>query len=98
MVFSPSTPENFEVISEFTTPETRANYDTQISSSVRENVRDASDGGRCLVTNTKVSSVFCHCMPRRYMKDKELVCLSSIYSILVSNAYHSSGSLNGSGI
>jgi hypothetical protein len=45
-----------------------------------------------------LSSEFCHCVPRRYMKDDKLVCLFSIYSILVSNAYHSSGSLNGTGI
>lgn len=76
-VILPTTPENLEVMgSEFTTPEHRPNYDMRISSDTKKRVQRSSPSGvRCLITNGRHSVEYCHCIPRRILKENEVVCL-----------------------
>jgi len=85
MESTPTTPENLKVMpSVFSTPETNPNYDIQTTNSVKENVRLVSpNGGLCLLTNARYPVRHCHCLPRKFMKDGEIVCYT-IYPILVS--------------
>jgi len=77
-----------------------ASYKTSsLTKEEKNNVLNADpNGGRCLVTNTKSSLEYCHCIPKRVsMRENETVCETSTIFILGLNRYHSSISLNGPG-
>jgi hypothetical protein len=76
----PTTPKNLQVMgSEFTTPPSRPNYEMRIAESVKDKVRLAGPiGDSCLITKGSHSVDFCHCIPRRILKEPEIVCLSTV--------------------
>ena len=97
-----------------TTPESHGDSFTKISQAARQRVQEAdpnstqeadSNGKLCFVQNMVVVEVdFCHCIARKYMKDKDMVCVYKVALIWASNTYyslnkyHSSIPLNGPGI
>lgn len=73
---------------EVTTPESRPHYDTGTSEKTRRHVREAApSNGRCLVTNFQSTTgvEYCHCVPKRYMQDDEIVCVYSIMYYIILN-------------
>ena len=97
-----------------TTLESCGDSFTKISQAARQRVWEAdsnstqeadSNGKLCFIQNTVVVEVdFCHCISRKYMKDKDMVCVYKVAFIQGSNTYYSSNGyhslipLNGPGI
>ena len=69
--------------SEVTTLPSHQNYNIAISKSTKKRVWDVDpNGGCCLVENTTRSVEYCHCIPRRIMKERNIVCVYRIHPYL----------------
>ena len=63
------------------TPLGRPLYSLQLSKEDKNRVRDADpNGGRCLITNSRYSINYCHCIPKTIMNDENIVSGYRIYS------------------
>ena len=76
-----TSPEDLAVgAAEPTTPKNHPNYSQKVSHDIKQRVRLATsslNGSRCLITNGGHSVEYCHCVPRRALKEEDVVCLSS---------------------
>ena len=81
--------------SRVTTPESYGDSFTKISQAARQRVREADSNGKlCFVQNMVVVEVdFCHCIARKYIKYKDMVCVYKVAVIQASNTYYSSNGI-----